>query len=351
MQLTDAFERVIVLNLPFKTDRRARLERHLAETGICDPAKVKWERAICGDWTWAPTWWGGGNGAWGCLMSHVRVAQDAIHDSLSNYLVLEDDVYFHPRAGDMLTDLMRELPADWGQLYLGGQYLHQEPEMVPGTSHLMRPFNVNRTHAFALSKATMPRFLCHVMHAPDYFGYTTTKDGWPQLCSNHYHIDHQLGRAHERRDWPTYSPKWWLAGQDEGPSNVSGRVNPRMWWHWRSWGRKLPVIATEPGEELPPELARKLHFGNTLIPGTYLDVAVKPRMEPGALVSFLHTIAGEAIEQWRLPAIQRPQDWPRPEFEATLEAAWKPGWATAEQAASIGDYPFNSTALDPFQPD
>jgi hypothetical protein len=34
--------------------------------------------------------------------------------------LLEDDVVFHPKAGEMLERLLRELPEDWDQVYLGG---------------------------------------------------------------------------------------------------------------------------------------------------------------------------------------------------------------------------------------
>ena len=219
MKLSEAFERVVIINLPFKQDRRQRLEKHLEDCQIADPKAVRWERAICGDWTPPPAWWGAGHGAWGCLMTHLRIGQDAIHDALASYCVLEDDVVFHPRAPEMLGAFMQEVPQDWGQVYLGGQFLHREPERV--SPWVLRPYNVNRTHAFALSKATIPRYLQHIMHAPDYFNVQMDDKGTTALNHNGFHIDHQLGRAHQRGDWPTYAPAWWLAGQEAGDSNIS----------------------------------------------------------------------------------------------------------------------------------
>jgi GR25 family glycosyltransferase involved in LPS biosynthesis len=223
MKLEEAFDRVVVINLSFKTERRERLERHLEEVGIADPTKIKWERAVCGDFTPPPAWWGAGNGAWGCLMSHLRVGQDAVHDNVSSYCVLEDDVIFHPKAPEMLDCFMRELPRDWGQVYLGGQFLHREPERI--TPWVMRPYNVNRTHAFALSRNTISRYLQHIMHAPDYFEVRAYSSGGITVDQNCFHIDHQLGRAHERRDWNTYVPTWWLAGQEGGSSNIAAQAS------------------------------------------------------------------------------------------------------------------------------
>lgn len=154
-------------------------------------------------------------------MSHLRIAQDAVHDKLASYCVLEDDVVFHPRAPEMFDPFMKELPPDWGQVYLGGQFLHREPEKL--SPWVVRPYNVNRTHAFALSRETVPRFQQHIMNASDYFELRAGEEGTAAIDHNCFHIDHQLGRAHERREWNTYAPIWWLAGQHEGSSNVSGR--------------------------------------------------------------------------------------------------------------------------------
>lgn len=63
-------------------------------------------------------------------------------------------------------------------------------------SWVVRPHNVNRTHCFALSKETIPKFLQHVLHAPDYYDLRPTGEGTMTMQRNSFHIDHQLGRAH-----------------------------------------------------------------------------------------------------------------------------------------------------------
>jgi hypothetical protein len=347
MKLTDAFERVIVLNLPFKSDRRDRLSKHLEERGLVDPEKVRWQRAWCGDWTGHPAWWSAGNGAWGCLMSHVRACEDAIHDGVANYLILEDDVVFHERASQWLRELMEVLPTDWGQLYLGGQYLHQEPQIVDGTKgRVMRPYNVNRTHAFALTKSAMAPFLRHILHAPDYLGYGKTETGMPMLEGNSYHIDHQLGIAHQRVDWPVYTPTWWLAGQAAGSSNVSAKINPELWWHWRGWGERLPMLLLPADLPITPELRAHLWTGENLIPGTWRDrgasdVFSNPKaMVTGELYRFCEMIAGEAIERWQIPAIQVES----PDEAEKIRAAWTncrdiSSRVSADELRHLRDYP------------
>lgn len=341
MKLDETFERVIVINLPFKIARKEKLMKHLVETGLVDPSKIVWQRSICGDWTPAPSWWGAGNGAWGCLMSHVRAAQDAVHDDLANYCVLEDDVLFHPRAAEMLEHFIREVPDDWGQLYLGGQFLHREPEQI--SPWVMRPYNVNRTHAFALSKNTIPSFLQHVLHAPDYFDVRIDPESGTVFTPNDFHIDHQLGRAHERQDWNVYAPSWWIAGQGEGSSNISGRTNVEMWWHWRDRGHSLPFLyLTADSKESDRQLAeRHLHVGYNTYDNSMVDIGLTRRMSDGELTNWLHMIAGEAIERWRLPGLEVPEE--EPNLLSRIEKLWKPGVESLDEKRlrELSDYPFN----------
>lgn len=327
MRLTDAFERVYILNLPFKTDRRERLAGHLRDLDLVDESKVSWNTAICGDWAPPPAWWGSGNGAWGCLMSHARTLQDAIHAGLESFLVLEDDVVFHPEARQMLADFMAAVPSDWGQIYLGGQFLHKDPDAVgPG---VVRPYNVNRTHAYAVSKKWMAKVCQHILHFPDYL-----KPQWDggnlqtKLVSNKMHVDHQLGRAHERKDWPTYAPEWWLAGQEAGSSNISGKTNSRQWWFWWGLWDRVPVVIVPPGitlDQLPPDL---LHFGNTPVNNTLTDQGLIQAAQgrPEDQFAFIKLIAQEALKSGHLPALQIPAGI---HFDPTV---WTPGVVDWQQA-------------------
>ena len=288
--------RIYILNLPYKPDRRERLAAHLAELELFPAERIRWVRALSGDWSPGPAWWKSGNGAWGCLMSHLHVVHDAIMDGLESYVVLEDDVCFQPRAKEMLTRLMQEVPEDWDQIYLGGQHL-KTPQEVPGCPFVLRGVNVNRTHAFVLRRKAFAAFQRHIMHAPDYMAHP----GW--------HIDHQLGQAHERRDWNVYCPAWWIAGQDEGSSNISGRTNPRMWWHPWIYSDRLPFIhvPAEVRNNLPEETRVRLHFGNNLHSGTLEDRGLEEVLESDErLRDWLGMIAREAMDMEKLPAIQHP---------------------------------------------
>ena len=283
--LNDHFERIYVLNLPYKPDRKERLERQLTSLGLA--RNVTWMRAYSGAMMPCPGWWNAGDGAWGCLLSHARVVEEAIMDKLASFLVLEDDAVVQPNARDMLA-------RDWDQLYLGGQHL-RAPMPVADKPLVLRAWNVNRTHAFALRDKVFARYHQHIWHAPDYM---SKSGGW--------HIDHQLGLAQERGDWTVYTPLWWLAGQDADWSNISGRQNPRLWWHPSRHAVKLPFIHLPPAQEpdLGP-LSELLHAGNTLKPGTLEDVGLDAAAENDeALRNWLKMIAREALDMGRLPCWQ-----------------------------------------------
>jgi GR25 family glycosyltransferase involved in LPS biosynthesis len=357
--LNDHFERIFILNLPYKPDRRERVERQLRKLRLA--RKVEWMRAYSGDMMPHPAWWRAGNGAWGCLLSHARVMEEAIMDRLESYLVLEDDVVWQDRAGEMLESFMRGVPEDWDQIYLGGQHL-REPVAVgnaevkmkneetgvsgQGASRaepssfsvlhssfplrVLRAWNVNRTHAFALRRKAMVKVHQHIWHAPDYI---SKSGGW--------HIDHQLGLAHERGDWSVYAPDWWLAGQDADSSNISGRYNPRLWWHPSRHAKGLPFIHLPVGatEKSLGPAGQYLHPGNTLKAGTLEDAGLEPSENDDAkLRDWLAMIAREALDMHRLPAWQSAAISPD-----KVAAHWPAGLRPLEggDLKALCNYPWN----------
>lgn len=341
MKLNEVFERIVIIKHPFEKERQERLKDHLRQIGIVDEDHVVWSRAICGDYTPPPAWWGACNSAWGCLMSHLRVAQDAVHDQVSSYCVLEDDVVFHPQAPAILEHFMREVPPDWGQIYLGGQHLHREPEAV--SPFVFKPFNVNKTHAFALSKETIPKFLQHIMHAPDYVKLKVGDSGDTLYERNHFDMAKQLGRAHERNEWKTYSPIWWLAGQEKVTSQKSEGENVRMWWNSRTRGQGLPFIYISSDSDITTrQLAQRyLHSGYNLIEDSLTDIGINGVLDDDSLLHWLNMIAGEAVELWKLPGFEIPKENCRVVDQA--RRLWDKGVIEFDEAlvSAISRYPQN----------
>lgn len=194
------FDRIVCINLDRRLDR---LLRFRAESWPWPVTRVS---AIDGRNEQPPFWWTAGRGAWGCYRSHVQVIQQAIRDDVESLLILEDDAIpvkdFAPRFAQVLEDL----PADWDMLYLGGQHRRideQPPQRI--TEHVYRAYSVNRTHAYALSRAGLRKAYLHLV---------TTGTWQPK-----HHIDHHLERLH-RSGINVYAPDRWLIGQRADKSNI-----------------------------------------------------------------------------------------------------------------------------------
>ena len=219
--LTDWFDKVYIINCANRPDRLEAVTKHLTESGMADMSKVTIVKGVIGDYVTHPANYQSGKGAWGCVRSMQNVAEDYLHQrdergglKHDNFLVLEDDVVFLDNALADLNEFMPKVPANWGQIYLGGQH-RQSPEKV--NDQVVIGCSVHRTHAYAVSRATAQAFYRHISYWPEYF--FTVK-----------HVDHQLEIAHQRRDWPVYCPKKWICGQEAGTSNISGKNLPRQTW-------------------------------------------------------------------------------------------------------------------------
>lgn len=219
--LTDWFSRVYVINCQHRPDRLEETLDHLRKTGMADPAGVKIQRGVIGAWTTVPNDWLPGLGAWGCWRSHVNLMEDVLHErnedmsfALDSILILEDDVFFVDGALKKLNDFMEAVPANWGQIYLGGQH-KMKTEYI--NDQVIRGMSVNRTHAHAIHSSTYHALYRHITYATDYRG-------------THKHVDHQLEEAHRRKEWNVYCPTKWIAGQRENLSIITGKHTPENLW-------------------------------------------------------------------------------------------------------------------------
>ena len=227
IDLNDYFERVQVINLDRFPERISRLGYHLMDREVKGVERFK---AVDAKVCKSPSWFKAGSPAWCCLMSHLRIVQDAAMDGLANYFVLEDDVVFSEDFSERLPKIMAEVGDDWDMIYFGGQHLCENgnPRRVDGKSEVIQPFNVNRTHAFAVNSRFYAQFGRHIMSAPSYI---KREKGW--------HIDHQLGVLHEGamngaspfKKLKIYAVHPWVAAQSGGRSGISANRFPEKWFH------------------------------------------------------------------------------------------------------------------------
>lgn len=209
------FGEVCVVNLRRRRDRLRQFRAGL-------PQDFPWPNlqtmhAIDGKHCKPPGWWGGrGGGAWGCFRSHMQIIEACLNQQAKSVLIFEDDAIFCDDFTAKLEKFLRAVPDDWGMLYLGGQHLHvaqRPPTKI--NAQVWRPWNVNRTHAFAIHRRAMQKVYHHLLR----------KD-W----TGGHHIDHHLGRLHNSGSVPVYCPPEWLVGQASGHSNIAGRQKPEQFW-------------------------------------------------------------------------------------------------------------------------
>lgn len=214
MDVRGYFDRCHVVSLRRRPDRLKAFWSRLPEDWPFAPVQLFYARD--GQCTPAPDWWTAGGGAWGCFRSHLHLIEQALNDGVESLLLLEDDALFVPDFTRLAIEFLEHVPEDWGMVYLGGQHLHvpkHPPQRI--NEHVLRAWNINRTHAFALRGEGMRQAYRHLCAG-----------GWHKG----HHIDHRLGKLHEQQTLPVYTPTKWLVGQADGKSNVCDEQCQVRFW-------------------------------------------------------------------------------------------------------------------------
>lgn len=110
-------DRIYVINLPHRTDRRAEMAIQLGRVGLSfESSQVTLFPAIRPeDMGHFPS-----IGARGCYLSHLEVWRDAIARKARTILILEDDAYFARPLFEATKEKVAALYShDWGMAYLG----------------------------------------------------------------------------------------------------------------------------------------------------------------------------------------------------------------------------------------
>ena len=313
--LRDHFDRIAIISLPEREERRVRLRKNLFETNLATAEDLTWVEAVNGRESTIPDWWHAGAGAWGCRFSQLKVLKEAQRDGLQSVLILEDDATFHPRSREWLTSVMRDLPADWEQLFLGGEYMAKpEPTASP---FVLKGNGIARTHAHAVHHSLFEQLIATIANDTEY-------------QENHeWQVDHQLSWHHQQGHWTAYAPAWWIAGQEEGETDIAKGSLPRRWWQLGLEFWKLPFV------HLPEEILRE---------ELYWPEAPASR-DPFELALWFRRAAFEAWSQGRLPALKENL------FSGKeVRRYWPAGLKSGKEAeiSALADYPANSLFEHPF---
>ena len=206
MNYKEYFDRVVIISLKRRQDRRRRLEK-LIKSCRWPFKQPEWFDAIEGSKIPATHGFYSGGGALGCKLSWCRVLEDAMNDDLNSILVLEDDCIWRNDFVKQVDEFLRKIPADWEAMFLGGQNMKTPKRVTDGVS---RSTNTQRTHAIGLQREGIRKaYVC--------------------MMESKRHIDHLLGP--ETGKWKrAYQPEPFLIGQDACKSDISGRADHSRFW-------------------------------------------------------------------------------------------------------------------------
>lgn len=156
MSPLEFFDRVYVINLPERTDRRRVMEKELTRAGMpLTPGKVEIFPAIRpADKAGFPS-----IGACGCFRSHLAIFKLAVTNNARNVLMVEDDLNISDQFREHFDSLARQLDATkWDFAYFG--HVLEKPA---GGEVKMSPCapetKLMTTHFYAANGAVLPRLI------------------------------------------------------------------------------------------------------------------------------------------------------------------------------------------------
>ncbi|HZX32174.1 MAG TPA: glycosyltransferase family 25 protein [Rhodocyclaceae bacterium] len=144
------FQKLYVINLPQRSDRRRQMGKQLARLGLdLNHPLVHLFPAI------RPEHPGGfpGIGARGCFLSHLAVLKSARTRHLKRLLIVEDDLDFSADFGRRLPTLVAHLAAtDWAMFYGGYEVVGPLPPAGPdGLAAIPPEMPVRTSHFLAVN--------------------------------------------------------------------------------------------------------------------------------------------------------------------------------------------------------
>jgi glycosyl transferase family 25 len=161
MNLADYFQRIYIINLRHRTDRKREMEAQLKKVGLSlDHPQIELFAAIRPD---------NANGfpsigAKGCFMSHLSILKDAQKRGLDNVLIIEDDLDFVADFNSRIDNAMHELNQHKWSIFYGGGRLQSPIEFTANSELAIIPNSVSiqTTHFIGFTRSTINAMIDHL---------------------------------------------------------------------------------------------------------------------------------------------------------------------------------------------
>jgi len=219
------FDRVSIINLDRRPDRWLQIRANLEaiDWPLPEPDRIS---AHDGRQSPPPDWFRHTPGAWGCLVSHLKVCSQAIRDGVNSVLIIEDDAHFPIDFADRLGPFLAAVPDDWEAIYLGGYHFLEAGDPVPVDDQVLRGRCVLGTWAYALRGRAIRALGRAIEQAP-------------RLAAEElFGVDRLWGRLHLDGIVRVYTPWRWLVHHGGGRSDTNGR-------HYLTHDFNMPAEVTD----------------------------------------------------------------------------------------------------------
>lgn len=152
-EINRVFPHKVCINLDRRPDRWVEMQKKFERHGIRDVRRFS---ALDGRQQAVPPEWTSTNGAYGCLLSHLNVVDEARRLGAPSVLIFEDDVVFDARFQENFRVYFDQLPRDWDMLHFGALHLDDPIEISRNVHQIQRAYS---TYAYALNHTVFDEFL------------------------------------------------------------------------------------------------------------------------------------------------------------------------------------------------
>lgn len=159
--LAQYFDKIYVINLPSRQDRRDEMQAELKKIGLSlTDSSVELFAAVRptdkGNWP--------SIGARGCFASHFQILQDAKNNNYANILIIEDDLDFIKDFNDQFKLLSQQIKAiNWDIFYGGYELLETSVNLTADKTNLYTEIvaetPIRTTHFIAFNQPVIAKLI------------------------------------------------------------------------------------------------------------------------------------------------------------------------------------------------